>query len=637
MGRYILDRRCLIAVLLPVLSTPAVAQDTTETSQRLQTEDPVIVIGARIPIPQSEVTSAVTVLDADDIDRHGGVFAIDALRAVPGVSVTRSGPAGSLTALRLRGSEANHSLVLIDGIEPGVSFTGGFDFSQTQGFGVERIEILRGEQSALWGPDAIGGVINIQTTGRSGEDHLEVLAEAGSFSSRRAGAAVSGSHGRVSGGATLSTFFTDGIDASDTGGASDGFEQSAITATGRVILTDVLYLIGSARATRYEGDFDSDTDFDGRLNDTPLSREGDTYQARLGLIFEPAAFGIDWRHEAAISVVSDNSLTRNAGVFSASSDGHRWQGFVQSTAQWSALGAEHRLTGLIERETERYVSYGGPGSGQNQARDVDTAALAFDYGLTRGPVNLNLSARRDDNEFFEDATTWRVGASYDFSALNGRIRGGFGEGIKNPGIYELFGFFPAFFVGNPALTPERSRGWDIGWEQVFQRGSVSVTWFESELEDEIFSDFSVFPATARNRLSTSNRSGLEVEGQVSPMDDLVLHGSVSFLQSDENGVPEIRRPERTASISVSWDPADMPVSLSLAADHVGDRTDTDFGSFQTVRLDAYTLASGRASWRFDKGVQIYVRGENLMDESYEDVFGYASPGRGLYAGLRFQR
>jgi len=634
MGRNKFDRRFPVAIVVPFLTTSAMAQDISEP---LETEDPIIVIGARIPIPQSEVTSAVTVLGGDDIDRHGGAFAVDALRAVPGVSVSRSGPAGALTALRLRGSEANHTLVLIDGIGAGVSFTGGFDFSQAQGFGVERIEVLRGEQSALWGPDAIGGVINIQTLGSLGEDRIELLAEAGSFLSGRLGAGVSGSLGRVSGGVTLSTFATDGIDASGMGGAADGFEQSAITATGRITLTDDLYLTGSARAARYDGDFDSDTDFDGRLNDTLLSREGDTGQARLGLVFDPQAFGIDWRHEAAISLVSDNSLTRNAGIFTASSDGRRWQGFVQSTAQWTALGAEHRLTGLIERETERYVSYGGPGSGQNQTREIETDALAFDYGLTRGPLNAHLSARRDDNEVFEDATTWRVGASYDVAALNGRIRGGFGEGVKNPGVYELFGFFPAFFVGNPGLIPERSRGWDIGWEQVFERGSVSVTWFGSELEDEIFSDFSVFPATVNNRSSTSNRSGLEFAGHWSLPQNVVLRGSAALMQSDENGVAEVRRPERTASLSMAWEPQSHPVSLSLAADHVGDRTDTDFGTFQTVTLDAYTLVSGRASWRFENGVQIYARGENLMDESYEDVFGYTSPGRGLYAGLRFQR
>tara|TARA_R110002073_G_scaffold38749_1_gene110917 strand:- start:6932 stop:8827 length:1896 start_codon:yes stop_codon:yes gene_type:complete len=631
MGLNKVCQRCLIAVLIPAFAAPAVAQDTPET------EETIVVIGARVPIPQSEVTAAVTTLNADEVDLHGGTFAADALRSVPGLTVSRSGPAGSLTDVRARGSEANHVLVLIDGIEAGNPFTGGYDFAQASGFGVDRIEVLRGEQSALWGPDAIGGVINIQTIGHDGEDRLDLLAEAGSFSTRRVGVAAAGSHGAISGGGALSVHATDGIDASGTGGAPDGYDLATVSANGTLELSPIARLTSSLRATRYESEFDSDTDFDGRLDDVDRVREGDQVAARLSLVLEPQAFGLDWRNEVAVSVLDDRAETRNSGTFGDRSEGRRWQGFVQSTLQWSALDVDHRLTGLIERETERYVSDGGPGSGQNQTRDVTTDALAMDYGATSGPLSLHVSARLDDNEMFEDATTWRVGASYAVPALGGRVRGGFGEGVKNPGVFELFGFFPAFFVGNPDLRPESSRGWDIGWEQDFSNGHLALTWFEAELEDEIYSDFGVFPATARNRLSRSNRSGLEIEGDWSPRDDLTVRASAAFLRSDENGTPEIRRPERAASLSATWDPVGRPVSLSLAADYVSDARDTDFGTFQTVTLDAYTLVSGRAAWRFENGAQLYLRGENLMDETYEDVFGYASPGRGLYLGLRFQR
>ena len=167
----------------------------TAPALALETEDEtIIVVGARVPVPESEVTSAVTLLEPEEIELRGPVLS-DALRAVPGLAVSRSGPAGSLTDVRLRGSEANHALVLIDGIEASVPFTGGFNFSQTPAFGVDRVEVLRGEQSALWGSDAIGGVINILTNAGTPETRWSLFGEAGSFDTRQAGASVSGTRG----------------------------------------------------------------------------------------------------------------------------------------------------------------------------------------------------------------------------------------------------------------------------------------------------------------------------------------------------------------------------------------------------------------------------------------------------------
>lgn len=621
-------RRSLFAAsfLSCFIIAPALAQETGDET--------IIVVGARVPVPESEVTSAVTVLDKDEIELRGPILS-DALRAIPGLAVSRSGPAGSLTDVRLRGSEANHVLVLIDGIEASVPFTGGFNFSQAPSHGVSRVEVLRGEQSALWGSDAIGGVINILTNPGTADTQVSGFAEAGSFGTWRTGASLSGTRGSLSGGVSANAYSTGGIDAAGLGGEEDGFDLRSLSAAGTLGLSPGISLEGAARLTGYTTEYDNDTDFDGRLDQTLNETDGLRHGARLAVIAEPGAALLPWRSEVSLSVIADEMENSNAGTFTGETEARRWQAWYQGTAEWTGLGADHRLTVLAEHESERFAAFSGPGAGDNQVRELSNDALAFDYGATAGGLSLHASARHDWNDRFDDAATWRIGAAYAFDAIGGRLRASFGEGVKNPGIYELYGFFPGSFTGNPDLQPERSRGGEIGWDQVFgDTLRLGVTAFAATLENEIYTDFAVFPSTARNRASESERRGVEIEGEWQPSADLAVRGHVTFLDSEENGSPEIRRPERLASVSVIWSPEASPFSAGVSADYAGEQIDTDFGSFTNVILPAYTLVSGRFGYAVNDHVALYVRGDNLLDEDYEDVVGYAAPGRGLYFGLR---
>ena len=615
--------------LIPFFVVPAVAQEAEDET--------IIVIGARVPVPEREVTAAVTVLEPAEISLRGPILA-DALRAIPGLAVSRSGPAGSLTDVRLRGSEANHVLVLIDGIEASVPLTGGFNFSHAPSDGVSRVEVLRGEQSALWGSDAIGGVINILTNAGTPDPQASLHAEVGSFETWRAGASVSGTRGSLSGGVTASAYSTEGIDASGLGGEDDGFDLRNLSAAGTLGLSPGIRLKGAARLTGYTSEYDSDTDFDGRLNDTAHETGGNRHGARLAIVAEKGATGLPWQSELSVSLIAEDNTNFDAGAFTGETEARRWQAWYQGTADWTGFGADHRLTVLAEHETERFAAFSGPGAGDNQVRELSSDALAFDYGATAGSLSLHASARHDWNERFDNATTWRAGAAYAFDAIGGRIRASFGEGVKNPGIYELYGFFPGFFAGNPDLQPERSRGGEIGWDQhsgdTFRLG---VTVYAATLENEIYTDFASFPSTARNRVTNSQRRGVEIEGEWQPSAVLTLRGSATFSDSEETGAPEIRRPERLASLSVIWSPDAGPFSAGVSADYVGEQIDTDFGSFTNVTLPAYTLVSGRLGYAVNDRLELYVRGDNLLDEEYRDVVGYAAPGRGLYFGLRLDR
>ena len=613
---------------------------TSQSFAQEASEDEVILVtAARTPLPADDATVSVSVLDEAALEDRNLVFAADILRAVPGLAVSRSGGPGGLTQIRARGAEANHVLVLIDGIEAASPFTGEADFAPFALDDLTRIEVARGEQSAQWGADAIGGVISL-TTRRAGEEPAYGLrVEGGSYDSRRLTGYVASGEGRVSGSLSAGFLESDGFDVSGTTSETDGYRNQTLAGSGRVDVTEAIGLETAVRWITSENQFDSDTDFDGRLDDVDREGETDNLFARVAVTAEQSLGRVSLNHEWAAQLTDTDSETRADGAFTGRNDGQRGQLHYLVTGNWDQGETRHRLTGLIETATDETETFAGEGAGQNQSNSVDTWAVALDYGVARGPWDLTLSARHEDNELFENALTWRAGAALAVDAVNGRVRVSAGEGVKNPGVFELFGFFPDFFVGNPDLKPESSTGWEIGWEQTLLDGAASwsATWFESELEDEIFTDFGVFPATARNADGTSERQGLELEGAYAINTEVSITGQLTWLDSEENGVAEIRRPEFLGSATLAWRPDDLPVRAALTIDHTGDQTDTDFGTFQPVTLDAYTLVGGTLAYAVRPGAELYVRGENLLDEDYQDVFGYESAGRGLYVGLRLRR
>jgi len=596
--------------------------------------DEIIVVGSWNPIEAEDASAAVSVIDAEAIGARGAPFVTDYLRSVPGIAVSRSGGPGALTQLRLRGAEANQTVVLIDGIEAASPFTGEFEFANLTSDDIARIEVLRGEQSALWGASAIGGVINIVSEDRPG---AAAQLEAGSFETIRASAALGGDIGEGFARGFVSAYSSDGIDVSERDGETDGYENVTVGLRGAYpVAGDQLTIRANLRRQDGESQSDPDTDFDGRLDNADRLRETvETY----GNILADGAFanGVFYRGSVAMTLNEADNFAE--GAFTDASMGRRWDSELILGWEGEALGATHRITGLVEREEETFKNRGAaPGAGQNQKQSIETDAIAAEYRLRAGPAGFDASIRHEENDRFDDAVTWRIGGLYAFDAIGGRARASLGEGVTNPGVFELFGFFPDFFVGNPELQPERSEGWEIGWDQSFESAglTVSATWFSATLTDEIFTDFAVFPSTARNRATESEREGLELEAVWTPSDTLRLNAAATWLDTDEAGQPEIRRPDFTASAGLDWQASER-VRLGLFVDHVGEQLDTDFGTFQTVTLDAYTLVDARLGYAFSSGVEAWVRAENLLDEDYVDVFGFNTPGAAGFVGLSWRR
>lgn len=629
-----MTRTLLTSTALALLAVPPAFAQTASASDEL---DELIVIGALDPIPLEDVTSSATIIGRDEIAARGDAFISDILRGSAGIAVSQSGGFGGLTQVRLRGSEANQTVVLIDGVEASSPFTGEFEFANLQTANVERIEILRGEQSALWGSDAIGGVINIVTRPGGGAPSYSAAVEAGSFNTVRGSARIAGPVGKGRASLSASAFDSDGIDVSGRGGEKDGFENLTLNGSfAYPLLGKAARLILTGRYQDAEAQSDPDIDFDGALDNADRLRATEEVFGRAALKGDLDG-GFFYEGSAGLTLVDAENYAD--GAFDNASIGRRWD--FEGKAGWRgrALNADHRLVALVESETEMFKNDGGiPGAGENQKQEITNDAVALDYGFSAGPALLNASIRRDFNDRFDNVTTWRVGAGWRFAAIDGKARASVGEGVTNPGVFELFGFFPGSFVGNPDLQPENSTGWEIGWDQRVDplNLDLSATYFESTLENEIYTAFNPdFTSTALNRQTESERNGVELEASWRPLETLFIDGALTLLESDENGAEEIRRPETTGSLTAGWRPA-ARWRIGASADYVGDQLDTDFSIGQTITLDAYTLVGAVVGYEFADGWEATLRGENLLDEDYVDVIGFETQGAAVFAGLSWK-
>jgi len=621
-------KRLLLTAGLASLFTSLTAHAQSNLADAPNIDDEIITIGSRISGQSiTSLTSAASILDEADIKARGQAFLSDILRSLPGLAVSRSGPAGNLTQIRVRSSEANHVLVLIDGVEAGNPNTGEFDFAGIRSEDILKIEVLRGEQSALWGSDAIGGVINIITRAGSRQERYQASVEYGTYNTIEGQVSAVIPIGIAALSINGNAFSTDGFDVSGQDGEDDGSNSRSISLGLNNVNLGPLNLSALYAASNLRSDFDSDSDFDGRLNNTNNILVTGNRRANITGRFN----ALTTENKISLSLTETDTRDPNAS-FQNDTQGRRLQ------ANWASkinIAQGHSLTVLGEVEDEDFENFGGIGAGQNQSNNITNYAVAGDYKFSQGPITLTGSARQDFNDRFDNAFTWRIGGGYALQALGGRLYGSYGTGVKNPTLTEIFGFFPGSFIGNADIQPETSEGFNIGYNQEFFDGSasVSVDYFQSDLKDEILTIFNPdFTSTVQNSLADSSREGIEVEAQWSPVSSLDLSGSLTFLDAEEGDAEEIRRPDFTASVQATWRPRD-DLSLTGTVDHTGSQLDTDFAIFSNIELDSFTLLGANIRYDVNDIVSLSVRGENLFDEDYQEVIGFTAPGRTVFVGL----
>ena len=624
---------------------------TAIAQEQIQVLPEVVVSASRIAVPAEQVGSAYTVITGERLRRQQTTLLSEALRDVPGLAVSRAGVPGNTTQVRIRGAEANQTLVLIDGIEVADPTISEFNFASLLAEDIERVEVIRGPQSALYGADAIGGVINIIT--RRGADGTFVggSAEAGSFGTRQLNGSLRSGSERWNGALSATWFETEGTNISRFGDEDDGAENLTLFANGGVQVLDNLEVNLSGRYVTTMNEYDPQdfafpvTPTNGLVIDGDELQETDQLFGRIEATLTLWDGHLEQTVGAAGSEVTKDFETD--GVRTSRNEGTRTTLDYQSTLTFETpeVGdAAHTLVFLAEREDESFENQGAdPDAPENQEQDRHLYGLVGEYRLDLFErLFLSGALRHDLNSDFEDATTWRATVAYEVPWTESRLHGSYGTGVTNPTFFEQFGFFPDSFVGNPDLRPEQSEGFDIGVEQPFLDGRVvlDVTYFQADLEDEIVTVFD--PATAfltvDSQAGRSERQGVEVSLEAELGEGLSLDAAYTYLDAeDPDGLIEIRRPRHVASLGLDQRFLDERANVGITVRYNGQQEDSEFVSTtpeSRIELDPYTLVDVYGGYRITDQVEAFARIENLLDQDYEEVFSFTSPGIGAYAGLR---
>lgn len=605
----------------------------------------ITVTASREPIVTDLSGVALSIVDAPVIEALRLPLVADYLRLTPSVAIASSGGLGSQTQVRIRGAEANHSLIFVDGIklnDPASS--GEFRLETLLANGVDRIEVLRGPQSALWGAEAIGGVINVLTRLPTSGAEFYGQAEAGSFG--RVSGGFGGGVGAPDGSRAIAIQAVhsseQGIDTSASGGDRDGYRNT--TASGQATLkpTSNTRLGLVVRHSQSRNSFD-DFDFSaGSSLDAPFATVVDATALRVTAGID--TFKRRWSHNLGIGWTDTANRNRTAGLFTNRSDGSRLSVDYQTSVEFDTGSLNHRVTAAAEYERQRFRSRDAdPLALSNQQRSRRKTSAVGEYRLeidTRFAAGFSM--RHDDSNRFRNATTARAIAA---AALdNGlRLHGSFGEGVADPTFFDLYGFFPDFFVGNPGLKTERSRGYDIGmgWERPGAL-KLDLTWHQARLSDEIVGTFDpeTFLSGVSNAVGRSRRRGVEVMGEAALTARWRLLATYAWLDAGERQAPddvrlrEVRRPRHSGSLTTTYSSGPLSVAGSVA--YVGRRIDTDFSTFSRIALGSYALVTLSTAYELFPGLELTGRIENAGDARYEDVVGYRTPGIGLFGGLRFR-
>jgi len=613
------------APLLAAFAFPAVAvaQEAIPTGVEETVLPDIIVSANRTPTPAESTGSAVSVITEQDIVDDGRPFVLDILATKPGVSVSQAGPAGTTSGFAIRGAPQQYVRVTVDGIE--IS-----DPTSTQvqaslsGFlldDVSRIEILKGSQSALYGGQAVAGVVDI-TSPRATEDGLQstYLLEGGTYGTARAAYSLAGRNDRGEFALTVAHLKTDGFSAADEADGNtepDGYDGTRVSASGTFRATDTLSIFGSAFTQHESGDFDGDDPVTFALTDRDNTYDATTWGARAGI--DLTTGGLESR--AAISWYDIDRATDEEDLGRSTFQGDRLKleylgDYTLSDALLLQFGADW------SRETAKTTSPYGDARG-----DADDFGV-FGQAIWQPTAALTLTAAlRDDNHSeFGNYPTGRLSAAWSAAPAT-TIRASVGTGFRAPSLYELFS--PDF--GNPDLDPETSVSADLGIEQGFAggRGQASATLFLLDIDDLIdFVDtrYEQAPGTSKSR-------GIELAGSYDVTDAVSLTGTYTYTDARyANGNRRVRVPLHDLNLGVQATPT-ARLTAGVEVEYAAGLPDEPFAASVAWRSD-YTLVNARLAYAVTEAAQLYLRAENLFDEEYQTVEGYATSGSAVYFGVR---
>src|SRR5438067_3860838 len=585
-------------------------------------------------------TRIETLITEKEIERDQKRTLPDVLRTVPGLNIVQTGGPGGKTSVFMRGSNSNHTKVLIDGIDANdPSQDGVFDFGQVLTSDIAQVEVLRGPQSSLYGSDAISGVVDNVTKKGEGPPQFTGRLEAGSFATFNQSASVRGSVSRFRYSFNVAHFLADDtpvtpLDLLPPGRKriNDSYENITVSTKLGADLTDIFSIDFVGRYT------DSTLFFTGEdfsffpsvpaasqseQNARQLFTRGDARLVLFGGAFKNRV-GVGYTNYRTTIQEPDTGFgLPPANINHCDRIKFDWQGNIQ-------LGKSSALILGVEDQEDRLID--SPISAEN---DNVAGFAELQSEIVPGLFAAD-SIRHDDNDRFGGKTTWRIAPAYLIPNLGTKLKASYGTGFKAPSLTQLFVSFPAFnFFANPNLQPEESEGYDFGFEQPLAEDRVrfGATYFHNDIKNLINANATF---TSLENVGEATTERVEAFVFVAVTDRFKLRGDYTYTRAvdDTTGLELLRRPKHKASLTASWLPIDR-LSFSATMLYVGSQVDGDRSfSIQRLDTDPYFVVNLAAEYTLNKNVKLFARIDNLFDKRYENPTGFQRPGFGVFGGVQ---
>lgn len=638
----------LATAITSIILSPGVFADTTEdnseavetieTLEKTATQE-VVISASRVEMAREASGSAVSVLDSDYLEQNQVRLVSDVLRDIPGVSVSRAGGLGSPVQVRIRGAEANQTLVIIDGVEVNdVARDGEFNFGDLLNLEIERVEVIRGPQSALWGSDAMGGVINIVTKKGNGALNGKATLEGGSYDTHQETLSVNAGTDAYHYSLNGTLLNSDGISTANEARGNteeDGYENATVNFKGGLQVLENLSVDLVLRHLKAEADTDG---FVGGVGAVDRDEGSKTSQLSGKLSAKLELMDDQWTHSLGFSSNDTHNKMLDSGTVNFITQGYKEKYEYQTDFFFNSSLMEnddlnHRFTFAAEHEKEEYdntdLAYF---TTVDQERDM--SGFVVEYGANISDrFYVAVAGRRDLNSQFQNANTYRLTFA-GWVVDNVRVHTSKGTGIKNPTFYELYGS-SSTYTGNEYLTPEKSSTWDVGSEYHFDAvdGYVDLTYFHTDIDNLIVASWS----TTTNMPSESKIQGVELSMVLNPTHHLRLDGSFTYTDTDDgDGNELVRRPKHAASVNGSYLLTNEQTRITAGAQYVGQQDDFVYDAFwnrSQVTLSEYTLVNLAVSHQFNDNIELFGRVDNLLDEEYEEAFSYGTMGINAMVGI----
>jgi vitamin B12 transporter len=652
-------RLALIAASsLPLLSQ--ISQAQVSSSPVVLPE--IVVSATTIPTPADQIANSVTIITDREIQQKQYRTVPDALSEVPGLNVVQSGGPGGQTSVFIRGTNSNHVKVLIDGIDMGDPSTpnGAFDFAHLLAGDIARIEVLRGPQSGLYGSDAIGGVISITTKKGEGPAKATGMIEGGSFQTFNQAASLSGSQPNFDYTFNVLHFRAGSVPVTPinqlppgTPRNNDSYDNWTYSTKLGGTLAEGLQANVVARYvdTRRALTGDDCTIFPCVPEPVQSAQKNQNLYTRGELVWSPFGeklknyFGVNYTNQqSSFSDPNPDSGFTSPVVFPPTHNvGERlkfdWRGVAQvAPGEVLVLGLEHQRDSLDTNSTGIIDPFFNFTQTSTAASIVNKAAYAELQSNIAERFFLVSNIREDVNEQFGSHTTYRVAPAFILPVTNTKLKGSYGTGFKAPTLFQLYANTLPFSLANPALRPEESRGYDLGFEQAGLGGALQfgVTYFHNDIKNQIafVADPNTFVGTNVN-VNTSTIHGYEAFATLKLSDQLRLRGDYTFTHVEASSLAAMqRRPGQKYSGSAIWTPI-APLEISATVVTVSSWFDIFNRSNAVFQFPGgYTVVNLAANYRVDERVQLFARADNLFDRHYEEPAGFLRPGLGVYGGIR---